>query len=151
MQHKQNKGKCSECNDGIIKNIARKKDMLCAFHLTIAYQKKTEENRQKKIDAGTIKVHKIANRSTKRANQEKEYLKKRAIFLKKPENLLCNANAPGCTKIAKVIHHKKGRIENLLTDERFWLATCSHCNMWIEENSEKAREMGLTLNRFEKK
>jgi hypothetical protein len=145
------KGLCSICNDGKIKPIARKRDMLCHFHLSQAYQNKANKKAIEKRNSEPVKKTTIKNRSKKRSKQEQEYHKKRKVFLANPKNLLCNAKAPGCTKIAKVIHHKKGRIGNLLTDEKYWLATCSHCNMWIEENSQQAREMGLTLNRYTKK
>lgn len=71
---------------------------------------------------------------------------------------LCEVRAPGTEcearggKVATSIHHKKGRMKqkhapHLLTDDRFFCATCDDCHEHIERNRNWARENGWILRR----
>ncbi|RLI48613.1 hypothetical protein DRO61_06235 [Candidatus Bathyarchaeota archaeon] len=48
------------------------------------------------------------------------------------------------------IHHKKGRVGDLLTDKRYFLASCDTCHRWIENNPLEAIKMGFSIKRLEK-
>jgi hypothetical protein len=92
------------------------------------------------------KVYSIAFRSKKRQKQEKEYSSKRKEFLEKfPE-----CEVENCDNPANQIHHQKGRIGDLLTDEKYFLAVCPWCHTWIENNPEQAKEMDYSCSRLAK-
>lgn len=71
-------------------------------------------------------------------------------FLALPGNGSCKLNMKGCTKKATVVHHKKGRIGDLLFDQRFWMPSCVSCNGAVESNDAEAREKGLKISKFTK-
>ncbi len=72
------------------------------------------------------KRKKIRHFSIKRAKQNVQYLAKRKIHLEAFPN--CQLKLEGCTFRAVEIHHFKGRIGSLLTDERYFKSTCRHCH-----------------------
>lgn len=84
--------------------------------------------------------------SKKRAKQYRDYSKVRKEFLL--ENPYCQARIPGCTIEATDVHHKKGKIEGLLTDTNNFVAICRSCHSWVEEHPAKAKEMGLSKSRL---
>lgn len=88
----------------------------------------------------------IAKRSKKRETQEKLYSQLRKAYLAKPENKTCPITKQPSTEV----HHKKGRIGDLLLDTRYWLAVSREGHRKIEENPEWAKEMGYSLSRLEK-
>jgi hypothetical protein len=75
----------------------------------------------------------------KRAKQKAEYLKLRRQWLKEHET----CEAPMCMGRATEIHHKRGRIGELLNDTRYWLALCEPCHRWVHEHPKAARDAGL--------
>ena len=117
-------------------------DCGCAFNeayknldSTLAKNVKDYENQKK-----------IAPRSKKRIAQEKIYSDLRRVFLNKPENKVCPiTNEPTTT-----IHHKKGRIGDLLIDTRYWVALSMDGHIFVEQNPEWAKEHGYSLSRLEK-
>jgi len=95
----------------------------------------------------TAKAKPIPARSQKRSKEERLYSGKRVIFLQ--ENPMCQAHLPGiCTKHATEVHHKKGRIGELLLNILFWLGVCHACHEWIENNREEAMEKGFSIKRI---
>jgi hypothetical protein len=42
----------------------------------------------------------------------------------------------------------KGRIGNLLTDPKYFLAVCRQCHNWIEEHPKEAKELGYSVSRI---
>jgi hypothetical protein len=89
----------------------------------------------------------IAHRSTKRAKQEREYLKiRRSLLLSSPA---CQAHLPNiCTGQATDVHHMKGRIGPLLTDPEHFLLVCRSCHQWIELHPKEAKELGFSKTRI---
>lgn len=87
----------------------------------------------------------IPPRSAKRSKEERLYLGKRIIFLDKFQ--ICQAHLPCCTNQSNQVHHKKGRIGELLTNEKFWLSCCAACHDYIENHREFAIEKGYSLKR----
>lgn len=90
---------------------------------------------------------KIKKVSTKRVKQNSEYTQVRQAFLYKNE--FCKARLPICTMWATEVHHMKGRVEDLLTDDRFFLPVCRRCHDWIEAHPNEAHDLGLSLYRLE--
>lgn len=86
----------------------------------------------------------IRRRSKKRAAQEREYSKLRAKYLE--ENPLCAV--PGCGCWSTEVHHKAGRIGDLLTDVTKFLAVCRHHHVVIELNPTWAKEQGYSISRL---
>lgn len=67
----------------------------------------------------------------------------------KVENPKCKAMvSPDCTGETRDCHHMKKRGE-LLMVEKYWLPVCGFCHDWIGQNSEEARNRGLTINHLE--
>lgn len=50
--------------------------------------------------------------------------------------------------MATEIHHRAGKIGDLLTDKSKLIAVCRECHQWIHENDAEARERGLLLSRL---
>lgn len=101
----------------------------------------------------------IANRSKKRAAQEREYAKARREHLE--ENPMCAIHNKTTIDIhgvyhidpicwATTIHHKKGRIGPLLTDRRYFLSVCMEGHRWIEAHPIEAKKLGYSLSRLSK-
>jgi len=89
---------------------------------------------------------KIKLRSDKRARQEREYSKKRKEYL--IDHPICEVL--GCFAKSTEVHHKKGRIGDLLTDERYFMAVCNAHHRVIELNPIWAKNNGYSLNRLSK-
>lgn len=90
------------------------------------------------------KPTKLKHETKKRGKENLEYLRKRKEFLSLPENEFC-AVFPWLRSTE--IHHKKGRIGKLLTDERHFLAVSHEGHRKIENNPEWAYEMGYSIRR----
>lgn len=90
----------------------------------------------------------MRNRSVKRAKQECEYLKENKIYLK--VNIYCEAKVQCHGMLSNQVHHKKGRIGDLLLNKEFWLPVCNQCHKWIECHPIEAKELGLSLSRLSK-
>jgi hypothetical protein len=98
----------------------------------------------KKSSSKTYKP--IAPRSSKRAKQEREYSLLRAKFL--VAHPLCQAKLPGiCTVNSTDVHHMRGRIGMLLTDDSNFLSVCRACHNWIELHPVEAKELGFSKKR----
>lgn len=84
--------------------------------------------------------------SRKRKEENSVYLKLREVFLK--EHNICEAGLECKPKtISSDVHHKKGRAGHLFLDVTHWLAVCRKCHDWINTNSAKAIELGLSESR----
>lgn len=90
----------------------------------------------------------IKRRSEKRAKQEREYIKENKIYLE--EHPYCEAKVQCHGMLSSQVHHKKGRIGDLLLNKEFWLPVCGQCHDWIENNPLEAKEKGLSLSRLSK-
>jgi hypothetical protein len=108
----------------------------------------TEEIKEKKVItvSRNKKKYIIPNQSAKRRSQNVLYLKKRRIFMEQYKT--CQAKLFNCTILSTDLHHKKGRVGDLLTDERYFLAVCRSCHDYIEAHPIIAKENGFSLNRL---
>jgi hypothetical protein len=91
------------------------------------------------------KTH-IAKRSTKRAKQEREYSKLRKEYLS--NHLYCEGNLTGCTTVAVSIQHSRGRVGELLTDVRYFKASCNNCNLRAETHPHEAIANNFSYSRL---
>lgn len=100
-------------------------------------------------DKGYKAIKKV---SAKREQENKIYAQLRKVFLSKPENKFCPVikQLKNIDVIATTIHHKKGRIGNLLLDTNFWVALSMEGHEYVEKNPTWAKENGYSLNRLEK-
>ncbi len=86
--------------------------------------------------------------SKKRQGANREYLKRRSVFLR--EHHTCEAgpliphHLP-CDLSSKDIHHRAGRIGAKLLDEHDWIPTCRICHDWIHSHPSEARKLGLLV------
>lgn len=114
--------------------------------------KKEKEDAQDQARKEKVKNQKpIAHRSKKLAKvMKEEYIPLVEAFLAKPENQQCQVNSEVCTHKATVIHHAAGRTGKALTNEKDWIPSCGPCNIWIEGNDAKARQMGVKKSRITK-
>ena len=111
--------------------IARKKDWICGFHLTIEYNKKSSQNKKP--------IRKV---SKKREIENKIYSMTRKEFLLLPENRICFIN--GCSKPATTIEHTAGRIGSKYLDQTFWKPCCLEHNLELESNPELSKKYQLS-------
>ena len=87
----------------------------------------------------------IPSRSPKRSKEERLYAGKRIIFLDKFP--ICQVHLPHCSTESTDVHHRMGRVGELLLKEEFWLSTCRQCHNYIELNPAWAIEKGFSLLR----
>jgi hypothetical protein len=85
---------------------------------------------------------KIKPRSSKRAGEEREYLRRREKYL------LMHPECECCGGEATELHHKAGRIGKLLINVMYFMAVCRECHVWIEQNPLEAKEQGYSINRL---
>jgi hypothetical protein len=83
----------------------------------------------------------VRRRSLKRGRQEAEYRRMHPVFM--DAHPLCAV----CGKASEQIHHQAGRVGNLLTDDRYWVAVCALCHEQITTQPTWAYARGLSLHR----
>ena len=82
--------------------------------------------------------------SDKQASKLAEYRVVRDAYLK--ANPVCQFK--GCTSRDVCVHHAKGRVGDLLSDNRYFRSLCDHHHKLIELKPTLAKELGLSLNRL---
>ena len=88
----------------------------------------------------------LGNCSKSQSELLKEYKPKMRTFL--DARKMCEVKLDGCTHFAQGVHHKKGKAtKELYLDEKYWMASCNHCNGKIEEIGELAYELGFKIRR----
>ncbi len=75
---------------------------------------------------------------------------KPAAKLFREENPICQIQGPDCTKKTDCVHHTKGRVGDLLLEEKYWMASCTTCNLLVESADGWARVNGFKLSKFKK-
>lgn len=109
------------------------------------------EKKDKYYWNSTIKIKDqkpIPKVSKKRAKQNRDYSKVRFEYLQQHPG--CQIRQEGCTGKANQIHHKKGRIGNLLTNPEYFIATCANCHAWAEKNPKEAKKQNYSQSRLKK-
>lgn len=72
------------------------------------------------------------------------YKKARKAYLL--EHPVCEVR--GCGKPSEQIHHERGRIGDLLTNDKYFLAVCAECHQKIERFPKWAKEQGYSQSRL---
>ena len=80
--------------------------------------------------------------SANRKKQIKIYNSLRAEFLSK------YPRCEWCKMPATEIHHKKGRMGEMLNETKYFMSVCRTCHLWIEDHPREAKEKGFTLDRL---
>lgn len=92
------------------------------------------------------KLYTIKKQSQKAKIKNQEYLIKRKEYLL--QHPICEAKIKCKKNKSTDIHHKKGRTGKLLCNNKYFLAVCRNCHIWIETHPIDAKEKGLSLNRL---
>jgi hypothetical protein len=92
-----------------------------------------------------IKPKSLPKISKKKEIENQEYSILRVEFLTKHPT--CQAKLPGCTVMSCDVHHSRGRGKYTL-DVSTWFALCRTCHVYIEMNSDVAKEYGFTKTRI---
>lgn len=50
-----------------------------------------------------------------------------------------------CQNPTSEVHHKAGRVGNMLRNQAYWLAVCRDCHNWIHGNGKTAEALGLII------
>jgi hypothetical protein len=80
--------------------------------------------------------------SKKRAKQLRAYKKVRDQYM------FLHPNCVRCKREASEIHHKKGRMGELLTNTKYFISVCRECHHFIETNPVAAKMFGYSLDRL---
>lgn len=129
---------------------------LCKYH----YWDQLRRNSKEKAKQSTKKSKKLFKKiesSTAERGKEKAKLYKKARREYLEAHRCCEAKLTGCMiptlnyeALGLQIHHKKGRLGELLFDKRYFLAVCQNCHSYIENNPEFAISHGYSLSRLAK-
>lgn len=88
---------------------------------------------------------KLRHLSTEGRKVNERYIKKKAWFLAQPENKYCHI----CIalnlhpNISTIVHHYRGRSKRVTDDERFFIPSCKHHELWPHQFTVEARTLGL--------
>lgn len=85
----------------------------------------------------------LSKASKKELTRRAKYMKARAEYLR--ENPVCEVS--GCNHKADQIHHRKGRVGDLLFNKDFFFATHIECHHEIETNPKWAYENNYSIRR----
>ncbi len=94
------------------------------------------------------KVKKIRHMSNGYKAKIRLYSKNRRLYLLENPICLIVIDNKICQDTTVTVHHKEGRIGNLLLDETKWLACCIECHRYIEDNPLWAKENNYSLTRL---
>lgn len=134
---------------GECKSCAAKSKSLIAPIIDLIQEMDILILKQNKASQSTKKSTTIPKQSEKEKKRQAAYKVVRKYYL--AEHPRCEALVSrGCTGSADQVHHKCGRIGDLLINMKYFLATCDSCHKWIELNPKKAKILGLSLNRLDK-
>lgn len=103
------------------------------------------KNKPRKQIKKPVHRKRIRHRAPRRAAQYAQYRIDRDEFLSKPENSMCRVYP---WMEATDIHHMKGKIEELLLDQRWWLPVCREAHDKLELFPDWAKENGYSLDRL---
>lgn len=88
----------------------------------------------------------IKVRSEKEAERMKRYVPEMLKFLE--ANPDCQMKLSMCTGKATTNQHLRGRIGDLLFDQRYWMSACVSCHQFVNEHPEFALKHGFALERL---
>lgn len=139
-------GKCTDCHRKSGLTMGRCQYCYWKYRAKVRHSEKALKEKTDPPIEGIKKIYVIPKQSEKRKKQTALYLKKRRTFM--DQNTCCQAKLKGCTGRSTELHHRKGRLGELIYDERYFLAVCRSCHGIITEHSKLALEKGLSLLRY---
>lgn len=93
----------------------------------------------------TVKApRQISFESDTRKALNRNYRKEASVFI----SLHPICEVASCSNKSASVHHKEGRIGDLLMDKSKWLAVCISCHQKIEHSPEWAKENGYSDSRL---
>lgn len=99
--------------------------------------------------------NKIAKVSKKAYERNLMYKKARVDYLE--SHPVCEVKLPDCLiptidcdNSGLQVHHRRGRIGDLMWDKRYFLAVCHNCHRYLEDHPEQAKANGWSLSRLSK-
>ena len=95
-----------------------------------------------------VETFKPAKKISKEADSRKELNNQYRKIAKKFIALNPKCQVKGCNSVSECVHHMRGRIGDLLTDTRHFLAVCMDHHRQIESNPEWARKEGYSKSRL---
>lgn len=120
----------------------------CRWHQGYRTDKRLGKEKTSPVKGNTLsskgKVSKIRPLSSKMAKKLAEYRIVRDEFLK------INTTCWNCGSSPTECHHGAGRVGNLLTDVRYFVALCRGCHREAERSPEWAKENGFSFTRLDK-
>lgn len=121
------KRKCKVCSEVFNKKMPL--DMFCSYACKLNYNKK------------------IKPFSAKRKARNSKYLKERINFLSNEQNKFCPVMGKIFNSTVKTseIHHVNGRENQLLINQKYWLAVSREGHQWIHMNPKLSREQGWLI------
>lgn len=66
----------------------------------------------------------------------------------KKDHPICQARIKCSGSLTTEVHHKRGRGKAYMLDSTTYLACCSDCHRWIEENPSQAKALGFSESRL---
>lgn len=113
-------------------------DGMCYYHYKYGAEKPVKEK----------KVYEIPKESKKRAVENRIDRKQNKKI--RDERPRCEMKLQGCTGAAEGVHHMKGRTGKRLTDPKFKIPACNHCNGLAERKPKDALAAGVSKSRTKK-
>jgi hypothetical protein len=134
---KAKSGKCLDCSPN-----EPEKPLIAGRCQSHYWKHRSGQSKTKEALAKPKKKFKVV--SDKQAKRLAEYRKKRDNYFK--ENPVCEY--PECCSTDIQLHHKRGRIGALLSDERYFCSLCDKHHKFVELNPVVAKAMGLSMDRL---
>ena len=108
----------------------------------------SEAQDKRRVERRPQPLNKKPRKEIKRVSEKREAINKdtytpsAAKF--RQANPLCVIKSPVCSGFTEGVHHTEGKATiELLNDQSKWLPACNRCNLYIEVNTEWAKEKGF--------
>lgn len=139
---------CSFCNKEVSKLWYANPKCCAGFKCRAEYAKVRGKEKTSPVKGNALsskgKVSKIRPMSSKMVKKLAEYRIVRDEFLK------VNTTCWNCGGSPTECHHGAGRVGDLLTDVRYFVALCRGCHQRAEQSPEWAKEKGFSFTRLDK-
>ena len=111
----------------------------------------TCRNYQKYCRIHLVQTFKAAPSPKKEADSRKEVNKEYKKLAKTFITLHPKCQVQGCKSVSECVHHKRGRVGELLLDTKYFMAVCLPCHQKIELNPSWSKKMGYSESRLKEK
>lgn len=139
--------KANQCENPVFSNL------FCRIHQNLRtddkWLKSSKGKITPKVKESSLKPPKskrIKPISDKQLVRLAEYRLVRDKYFK--DNPICEFK--GCYSTELTLHHRAGKIGDLLTDSRYFCSLCFEHHRWVHDNDFEARKLGLLVSRLDK-